>query len=285
MRSQEQKISPLSDYYIYAPSTLAQKLYLYPLSTGYFMYEPGYFISRKNFNSFLLMYIAKGSCRIETDSFCGTASAGQFVLLDCYQPHRYGHSKAWNAAWLHFDGPLARDYFTEITSHYGCILNPDNPKSLILLMDKICDFFRTSAPISEPVISGHITNILNRLLYPAAEFQSTNKGSAAISDSVSYINEHFQESISVEQLAKKANLSLYHFVRIFSKEIGFTPHQYLLNTRICAAKFMLKSSEMSIKDITFSTGFKSESSFCSAFKKWEGVTPSEYRQHVTVIRN
>lgn len=280
MRSQELKVSPLSDYYVYAPSTLAKRLYLYPLSTGYFIYEPDYFISRNSFDSFLIMYIAKGNCDITTNGKTYHAKTGQFVLLDCYVPHRYGNKGAWEAAWLHFDGPLAREYFEEISSHYGLILTPDNPTSLSHLMDKICNFFRKTSPIVEPTLSSYITNILNGLLVPAPENRKSFSYTNTVADSISYINEHFHEQISLEALAEKATLSPFHFTRIFAKETGFTPHQYLISTRISAAKFMLKSSETSIKDIAFSIGFNSESSFCSTFKKWEKVTPSQYREDI-----
>ena len=133
MRSQELKVSPLSDYYVYAPSTLAQRLYLYPLSTGYFIYEPDYHISRNSFDSFLIMYITKGGCDVTTNGQNYHSSAGQFVLLDCYIPHRYGSEGAWEAMWLHFDGTLAREYFEEITSHYGhvqmCIRDSPYPQA------------------------------------------------------------------------------------------------------------------------------------------------------------
>lgn len=280
MRSQELKVSPQSDYYVYAPSTLAQKLYLYPLSTGYFFYEPEYFISRKCFNSFLIMYIVKGSCDITTTDKNFTAKSGEFVLLDCYVPHRYGHKNAWEAAWLHFDGALARNYFEEIISHHGHVLNPDNSQGLVHLMDKICDSFRNSKPIVEPTFSRYITNILDGFLVPSPEKKKSRTHTTTIADSIAFINEHFHEDISLEEIAEKANLSLFHFTRIFAKETGFTPHQYLINTRISAAKFMLKSSETSVKDIAFSIGFNSESSFCSTFKKWEKITPSQYRDNI-----
>lgn len=64
MRSQEAKVSPASDYYVYAPSALAARLYLYPTSVGYFYYEAGYWIRRNRFDSFLIMYISKGNCHI-----------------------------------------------------------------------------------------------------------------------------------------------------------------------------------------------------------------------------
>ena len=49
---------------------------------------------------------------------------------------------------------------------------------------------------------------------------------------IAYINEHFAEKFSVEELAAKAGLSQYHFIRVFKKETGFTPHEYLNNTPV-----------------------------------------------------
>lgn len=282
MRSKELKVSPLSDYYVYSPSVLAKKLYLYPVSIGYFIYEPDYHISRNRFDSFLIMYITKGTCDITMGEKLLHAKARQFVLLDCYLPHHYGSPEAWEASWLHFDGVLAREYYQEITSHYGNVLNPDNPSALVHSIDNICNGFRNASPIVESSISNHITKILNGFLIPAPENRKATTYAHTIADSVSYINEHFQEPLSIEELAEKAHLSPFHFTRIFSREIGITPHQYLISTRISAAKFLLKSSEVFIKDIAFSTGFNSESSFCSTFKKWENMTPSQYRERILI---
>lgn len=280
MYSQELKVLPQSDYYIYAPSTLASKLYLYPISIGCFSYEPDYFISRNAFDSFLIMYIKKGRCDIMTENSHHTAHTGDFVFLDCYVPHSYGHSNTWEAIWIHFDGSLARNYYQEITSRYGQILLPDSPEHFAHILNKLYNCFRNSSPIIESVLSDYITQILNGFLIPAQENKRANSHDTAIADSITFINEHFHEDISLIQLAEKINLSLYHFTRVFAKETGFTPHQYLISTRISAAKYMLKSSETSIKDIAFSTGFNSESSFCSTFKKWEKITPSQYRSNI-----
>ena len=84
----------------------------------------------------------------------------------------------------------------------------------------------------------------------------------------------------MEKLAASANMSPFHFTRTFNRETGMTPHQYLIKTRLSAAKYLLQFSETSIKDIAFSTGFHSETSFCTTFKKWESATPSQYRQTI-----
>ena len=85
------------------------------------------------------------------------------------------------------------------------------------------------------------------------------------------------EDITIKDLAERALLSPYHFIRTFKKQVGFTPHEYLVNTRINTARYLLKNTSMSTKDICFHCGFSSESVFCNAFKKNTTMTPSEYR--------
>lgn len=282
MRSTEFKVSPQSDYYIYTPSALARKLYLYPLLAGYFIYEPGYFIERNHFDNFLIMYISKGICTVSAGSKSYTASAGQFVLLDCYHPHSYGSEDLWEAVWMHFDGPLARAYYDEIWSGCGPVISPAHPEVLSGLLSRIYEIFRTSCPLAENTLSDYITRILNGLLFSVQGKKRSALRTSSITDTIAYINEHFHESLSLDALAKQANISPYHFTRIFAKETGMTPHHYLIATRISAAKFLLKSSGTSIKEIAFRTGFQSETSFCNTFKKWEGCTPSQYRTSGTL---
>ena len=78
-------------------------------------------------------------------------------------------------------------------------------------------------------------------------------------------------------LAEQAGLSQYHFIRTFKKETGFTPHEYLVNTRLATARYLLKNTRLPVKDICFNTGFSCESVFCSAFKQHQGMTPAQYR--------
>lgn len=64
MRSYEKYVTADSDYYVYTPSALAQKLFFYPVCIGHFHYEPGYHLKRNNYDSFLLMLIIDGTCSI-----------------------------------------------------------------------------------------------------------------------------------------------------------------------------------------------------------------------------
>ena len=277
MQMREPNVSPQSEYFVYTPSTLARKLYLYPLIVGHSFYESGYTLHRSDFNNFLIMYISKGKCDIIADGNACQAGAGDFVFLDCYQPHQYGHPDPWEAVWLHFDGTLAREYFREITVHSGNVLAPDNTKRLFHTLTTIYDLFHTASPIVESSLSRYITGILDGFLTAASQNDRGLVYSNIVADSFAFINDHFHQQITLEDIAEKSHLSLYHFARVFSRETGLTPHQYLIRTRISAAQYMLKSTTVPIKNIAYDTGFNSESSFCFTFKKWTGVTPSQYR--------
>ena len=63
------------------------------------------------------MYIAKGTCQVLLpNQQLQNAAAGQVVLIDCYVPHEYGFDSNSEVAWIHFDGPLARDFYDLIVS-------------------------------------------------------------------------------------------------------------------------------------------------------------------------
>lgn len=284
MHSKEAKVLPKSDYYTYQPSAIASKIYLYPIVVGHFYYEAGYLQRRNNYDSFLLMYISNGSCKLRSGGISAVASKGQFLLIDCYNPHEYGNDEAMDSPWIHFDGPLARSYYELITASHGNVLSPENPYPIVHTMNKIIDLFRKPSPIREAVISGYITQILTELLTIRSETGNSFSRSQIVENSLAYINEHFSEPLSLETIAQNANLSPYYFTRIFTAETGFTPHQYLIATRISYAKFLLQDTgDLPVKEIAFATGFNSESSFCTTFKKWEGNTPSEYREKTRTI--
>jgi AraC-like DNA-binding protein len=280
MRSNERNVAPASDYYLYQPSVVASKIYLYPIAIGYFYYKAGYQLQRSNYDSFLLMQIMEGSCQVMLDGRLCTASKDQFVLLDCYVPHEYGFTTDAQVAWMHFDGPLARSYYELITASHGNILSAQDGYSISHTMSKLLNLFRNSQPIRESDVSASITQILTSLLNIHSESGNQFSHSQIVEHSLAYISEHFSEPLSLELLAGNANMSPFHFTRVFTAETGLTPHQYLIATRINSAKFLLKNTDLPVKEIAFGSGFNSESGFCATFRKREHMTPGEYRDRV-----
>ncbi len=91
-----------------------------------------------------------------------------------------------------------------------------------------------------------------------------------------------QQPLRLEQIANVACLSPHHFLRTFKLVFGQTPHQYLAECRIDRARQLLETTERSITDICFDTGFQSLGTFSWSFRARYGQSPSEYRKaHVT----
>lgn len=282
MKSVEKGVSFASNYYIYSPSVQAQKTFLYPLFVGYFYYQKGYHIERNTYDSYLIMHIKKGKCGFIINSNTHTASEGQIVLINCYKPHKYFAITDAEVEWLHFDGPTASEYFNLITSNNTkFILSLKDNYLFSKRMNQIYSIFNDGTAIREALTARYITDLLTELIINKSNYPSNISTQNLIEESISFITEHLKDDISLETLASNASLSPYYFTRVFKKETGFTPHQYIISARINHAKFLLKNSDISIKEICFHTGFSSESSFCTSFRNWVHMTPKEYRLNHT----
>ena len=279
MHSSEKHVTADSDFYIYEPSTLARDVYLYPLSTGHFRYTGGYRNQRRSFDSFELFYVEEGSVELKNRSRTCTASAGQFVLLDCYSPHSYYSKDGWACYWLHFDGQVAQAFYRRIIEAWDSFLfDLDQFSPAYQHLMNIYELFHKSRPVDEAAISSSITSILNAILSSAPRIREGVPVREAIASAVAYISERFRYPMSLEDLAAHAAISPYYFTRVFRQETGVTPHQYLINTRLANAKFLLRTPEDSVKNIAINPGWGSESTFCTAFRKAVGMTPSAYRK-------
>lgn len=94
---------------------------------------------------------------------------------------------------------------------------------------------------------------------------------------IDYIQVNFEQDISLASIAKIADMSAYHFSRLFKQSIGLTPHQYLIYCRIERAKHLLNQSDLTITQVARSVGFSSQSHFGQHFKRLTGVTPRQFR--------
>ncbi|WP_348677543.1 AraC family transcriptional regulator [Flavobacterium coralii] len=94
-----------------------------------------------------------------------------------------------------------------------------------------------------------------------------------INDARNYIDSHFLEDITLQTLAGEANISSYHFIRLFKKTFGLSPYQYILKKRLSFANELLKEGS-SVTDTAYLSGFADIASFSKAYKKQYGVAPT-----------
>ncbi len=91
-----------------------------------------------------------------------------------------------------------------------------------------------------------------------------------------YMDNHYADNIDLDNIADEAFFSKFHFIRLFKKSYGKTPHNYLTSVRIHQATQLLRTNKP-INEVCFLVGFESVSSFTGLFKRITGLTPSAYQ--------
>ena len=93
-----------------------------------------------------------------------------------------------------------------------------------------------------------------------------------------YIDNHFKESLTLEQLAGLAHLNKYYLAHTFRREFGVSPINYLISRRIEESRFLLRETDHSLSLIAQMLGFSSLSYFSQCFRRAQGISPTEYRK-------
>ncbi len=93
-----------------------------------------------------------------------------------------------------------------------------------------------------------------------------------------YMEAHLSEKISIEQVASHLGVSYSWFRKVFKEQTGESPICYLQQMRIRKAKYLLSSSDASIKSVALECGFAAADYFCNSFRKETGLTPLEFRE-------
>ena len=104
---------------------------------------------------------------------------------------------------------------------------------------------------------------------------SANRQCAAIRR---YIDLHFKESLTLEQLAEESHMSKYYLSHAFKREYGISPINYMISRRIEESKYLLAETDLSLSQIAQLLGFSSLSYFSQVFHRTQGISPKEYRQ-------
>ncbi len=107
---------------------------------------------------------------------------------------------------------------------------------------------------------------------------------SALRKVVHFIHDNLHGELSIARLADQANLSTAHFARMFKNSTGMSPHQYILLCRINRAKQLLMNRQMSLAEISASTGFCDQSHFTRSFQKIVKTTPSSYARSFRITR-
>lgn len=258
-------------------SAKAKKLYYNILCAGHFYCDKNYHLVRGNYDSFLILYVADGTFTFVNKGKHMTAEKGDTVILDCYKAHEYFTSDYLESFWVHIQGVNCRDFYEEIKKNNGNIIRH---KSESRIKERIFRIFKgVEYSIPQEELSLEVYKLFLELVNPAtvkAKDETIHKEN--IQGIKEYISSHLNEKITVNLLAEMVHMSPTHFSRVFKSQTGFSPYDYVVVSRLNKAKEYLLTTDMSVAEIAYETGFNSEANFVYCFTTNEGVSPGKFRK-------
>lgn len=152
------------------------------------------------------------------------------------------------------------------------------------LMEAVRTELEGGAPEFETFAEGHVNSLFARLVRSHGYYrpeEGTHTAVEKIQPSLRFIDAHFAEDITLEEIAAESGLSPCYFTKVFKDCFRVKLWDHVLSKRIDAAKGLLNAdSELTVLDVAMRCGFHNSANFNRAFLRFTGMTPSEYKRGV-----
>ena len=255
---------------------------------GYKQCEPGHSFGPAARNHYLFHYVISGTGTFIADNSKGesqtyTIKSGQGFLIFPGQITMYiaNHNLPWEYIWIEFDGLKVKEYLdiTDLSidtpvyhSHskelreqmmnemlYIVQHSSESPFHLIGHLYLFWDYFTQSTRATEPI-------------------QGNKMSDYYIKEAIHYIEQNFQNNITIENIASICGINRSYFGKIFKIYMGRSPQEFLMNYRMVKATELLKLTSLSIAEIGSAVGYEDQLHFSRAFKTIYGISPREWRK-------
>jgi len=268
--------------YIHTPSSFARRNLLYIQEAGLLKSRDRHISKRSHLESYLFFIVLSGRGTVTIENTAHELHAGDHVFLDCRKPyaHESSDEQPWELLWVHFYGKAMEGYNEYFIKHQRPhIFHPPGPSPFPALVEQILTLERMRLANRELLENDLLHRLATCLLTsPATAGNSESSTLLKLQEIRRYMDEHYTEKLSLDELANRFYISKYHMSREFKKAFGTTLVGYLTAQRITKAKEMLRFTDLQIEAIARECGIEDNSYFNKVFQKAEGITAREYRR-------
>ena len=285
---------------IYTPSTFARTSLLHLQEVGTLHAIHPHISKRSDLLSFLCFIVLSGTGEVKYEGKTYKLKAGDCVFIDCRKA--YSHSTGynydagngcgegqntsseedlWSLQWCHFYAPSLSVIYEKYKERGGQpVFRPENLTSFTQLLSDLYDLADSSDHIRDMRINEKLATLLTLLMEQSwnPENVTVSRKRMELVEIKSYLDEHYTKKIALDDLAGKFFINKYYLTKIFKETYGITINNYLMERRITRAKQLLRFTDKTMDEISISVGMDSANYFSRAFRKIEGISPSEYRK-------
>ncbi len=277
MKSVDSGVLDQSICFSFTPSEIAEDLYFYLTWCGHYFCTSQYMFRRDYYPPLLIMYIREGTMHVQHMGRTFEATKGDIVLIDCANPHYYSAENGLEFVFIHFDGSNSHEIVEHILSIQGPLIRSKNNILIGNHIFDIIDFYKNDGYENAFATSMRIYKIL-QLLSDFDDYRNYNRKENPIALTIHYIKDNVGKKITLKELSVLASMSVYYYSHRFKEETGFSPMDYVINSRIDRAKILLMRSDKTIAEIAYEVGYGSSGSFINIFSDKVGCSPKTFRR-------
>ena len=272
-----------SNRIIYTPSNFAKTNLIYLQETGSLTAQKPHISEREELNSYLFFIVEKGSGTLTYGKETHEMKTGDCAFIDCRQPYSHQSSAdLWSLRWVHFYGNSVKGIYEKYLERGGeCCFPAMRAGRMSELLAELFEVASSDSYIRDMQICEKLTSLLTLLMeeswHPDSQSANSRK-KKDLQELRTYLDEHYQERISLDDLSERFYINKFYLTRIFKEQFGVSINNYLLQVRITHAKQHLRFSDLPIEKVASEIGIEDARYFTRMFKKVEGMTPGEYRK-------
>ncbi len=283
LRNHETQELERNDRILHTPTAFAKRHLIYLQETGELQASRPHVGQRDDLYSYLFFIVLEGNGKLHYRGKEYSLRPGSCVFIDCR--HEYQHESLganWTLRWVHFCGTGSREIYDNYRQNGGKVCF--KPKDFIAysdLLTRIYELASSEMYVSDMQLYEQLVRLLtmlseeNRVLEPE---DTADSGVRDMSPVKQYLEQHYQEKISLDLLADRFYVNKFYMTRIFKKQFGDSIVNYLTHIRITRAKQLLRFTDLSVEKIGQECGLQDVNYFARVFRKVEGTSPGEFRK-------
>jgi len=232
---------------------------------------------------YLLLYVTKGQGYFLDGEMRRTLIvAGDVLMLRPGVKYIYGpdHAVGWSQMWVSFNGD--QSLANMVSSFFGLdvpVVHLGPSDTVYDLFGRIMNLGKNEKLGVHQAIGGFIYALLGYIRYKTLNsIVSKSRHSDKVHQARMLIRENVESGISPADIAKRLGMSYSLLRQQFHAMTGISMSEYFTLQRINLAKTLLSTTDKSVKEIAFESGYESVSRFCTAFTHYSGITASEFRR-------
>lgn len=244
-------------------------------------------------NHYLFHYIISGKGTLITDNkhnqskeYSVGPGMGFLIEPEYINTYTADREDPWEYTWIEFGGLRAREIIESAgLSSSSPIFIPKNPGFGEILKNEMLCLCEHAQDSSLKQI-GRLYLIMDALMEGSTSKRQIQGGKLAqfyTHEAITFIEQNYMLPITVENMADHCNLDRSYFGKIFKETMGQSPQEFLISYRMTKAAVLLKTTDLSIGNISLLVGYTNQLHFSRSFKKVYNLSPREYRQNNKLI--